>query len=124
MGVSCSVKANGNSFDVGGSLTSPATDSQGTPVNGTSITVRTSITADQAAMGAVSITDSKTGTTYSSDACSFSAHSAQAGDQLAVAAGRIWASVTCPNFRDQANPDMNAACQIAPGFVVLENCAQ
>jgi hypothetical protein len=123
--VNCSVKANGSTFDVSGSLKSPATDNMGTPVNPTVITIRTTITADTPAPGAVSILDDKTATTYSSEACTFSAHPLQAGiDKLEVAAGRFWGSVTCPKFNDPSNPDMNALCQISPGFVVLENCAQ
>jgi hypothetical protein len=125
MAVSCSVKANGNAFDVSGSLKSPAIDNMGNPINPTVITIRTTITADQAAPGAVSILDDRTSTPYSSEACMFSAHPVQPGiDKLEVAPGRFWGSITCPKFRDPASPDMNALCQITPGFVVLENCAQ
>jgi hypothetical protein len=125
MGVTCTVKANGNSFEVKGSLRSPATDPQGMPVNATSITVQTTITADGPASGSVAIQDNRTGTQYSSSACTFSAHPAVAGvDKLEVAPGRIWASVSCPKISEVNSPDPNALCQISPGFVVLENCAQ
>jgi hypothetical protein len=95
------------------------------PVNATSITVQTTITADGPASGSVAIQDNRTGTQYSSSACTFSAHPAVAGvDKLEVAPGRIWASVSCPKISEVNSPDPNALCQISPGFVVLENCAQ
>jgi hypothetical protein len=124
MGVTCSVKANGSVFDVSGTLRSPATDAKGIPVNPTLITIRTSLDMNQPAPGAMSIQDDKTGTMYSSEACTFSAQPLEAGDQRAVTAGRVWVSVICPKFSDPSNPDVNAVCEVSPGFIVLENCAQ
>jgi hypothetical protein len=125
MGVKCSVKDGGGGiFQVSGELRSPAVDPQDMPVNPTLVTVLTQIAADQVgANGSISIIDSKSATTYSSDACSFTVRP-PAGTLLGVAPGRMWASVSCPSFRDMASPDMDAVCQISQGYVVLENCSQ
>ena len=125
MGVKCSVKDGGGIFQVTGELKSPAVDPQDQPVNPTIITVSTQIASDQAgAMGAVSLTDSKSGSTYSSEACSFSVRPPQVGGPMGVAPGRMWASVSCPTFRDPLSSDIDAVCEISQGYVVLENCAQ
>jgi hypothetical protein len=41
-----------------------------------------------------------------------------------VAPGRIWASVSCPKFRDVQSSNQNEVCSIGTGYIVLENCAQ
>src|SRR5882762_7057488 len=74
MAVNCSVKANGSSFDVSGSLKSPAYNNVGMPINPVLITIRTSITADAPGPGAVSILDNETSTPYTAQDCVFSAH--------------------------------------------------
>ena len=125
MGVTCSVRASGNSFEVSASLRSPASDPQGMRVNPTLVSLRTTIADGQAgAPGSLSIQDAKTGTEYDSTECTFSVTHVGANDQLGVAPGRFWASVSCPSFKDPSNPDMKAVCQIAPGYIVVENCAQ
>jgi len=128
MGVTCSVRANGSAFDVAADLRSPAFDTTTTPptpVNPTIIAIQTNIADDQAgAQGTVSVKDAKSGTEYGSSACTFTVKHVNPSDALGVAPGRFWASVACPSVRDSLNQDPMAVCQIGPGFVVLENCAQ
>jgi hypothetical protein len=132
--ISCSVKDNGGGvFGVSASLTSPAVDPTGKSLNPTIVTLSTTIPSDQSAPGTVTVQDDKSSTTYSSTddlgqagaTCVFSVHPLQPMiDGLGIAPGRLWASVTCPKFRDPQSSNLLEACQIAPGFVVLENCAQ
>jgi hypothetical protein len=131
--LSCTVKASANLFDVSASLTSPATDPQtGMPVDPTIVTLTTSIAADGTSMGALTVQDAKTLTSYTSvndagsaDAtCTVSVKPLAMGDQLAVAPGHIWASVSCPRFRDVGSSNLNEICSIGAGIMVLENCQQ
>jgi hypothetical protein len=135
MSVECTVKDTGGGvFAVSASLSSPAFDSSNppNPVAPTHITLSTTIGTDATATGAVSITDEKTLTAYQSaddngraaETCQFSVHPGTANDQLGIAAGRMWASVSCPKFRDPQFTDLSQVCAISPGYVVLENCAQ
>jgi hypothetical protein len=132
-GVTCTVKDNGGTFSVSASLKAPATDpTTGKPINPTLVTLQTTIPADGTAQGIVSIQDAKTTSQYSSaddmgrsaPTCNFSVHKLKDTDQLAVAAGRIWANVTCPRFRDPQSSNINEICSIGSGYVVLENCQQ
>jgi hypothetical protein len=130
--VSCTVKDNGGVFAVSASMRSPALNSNGMPANPTSISIATTIGVDQSAQGTVAIQDDKTATSFTSTndmeqagaTCLFSVHPLMMGHQLAIAPGRMWASVTCPRFRDTRSSNLDEACQISPGYVVLENCAQ
>jgi|SRR5579859_1490588 len=135
MSVSCTVKDNGGPFEVNATLKSPATDPvTGMPVNPTNVTLQTTITAGQSATGTVTVLDNTTATTYSSaDAmsgaaaptCMFSVvPPATASDPPNVAAGRIWASVNCPSFRDPGSSNLKETCSITNGYIVLENCGQ
>jgi hypothetical protein len=84
------------------------------------------------ATGNVTIIDDKTGTTYqpsdeqghAGSTCQFSVHPPTTNASLGIAAGRMWASVTCPRFRDPLFTDQGMVCAISPGYVVLENCSQ
>jgi hypothetical protein len=130
--ISCSVKPTPNGFEVNASLRTLGVDTNGLPVNPATVTLSTTIAADQTAPGTVTVGDNHTSTTYRSvndagqaDAtCTFSVHPAQPGEQLGVAAGRIWASFVCPKFKDPLNDGPNEMCAILPGHVALENCAQ
>jgi hypothetical protein len=91
----------------------------------------TSIAAGQSAFGNVQVADDKTAVTYASaeedgalgPSCTFSVQS-QPGEQLGVAAGRIWASIVCPRIKDPTSSNPNEACAITEGYVVVENCSQ
>ena len=131
--IDCTVKDNGGVFSVSASLRSTAVNPQtGMQVRPTTISISTTIGADQQAQGSVSIQDDKTTTAFTStndieqtDATYlFSVHPLMMGDQLGIAPGRMWASVNCPRFRDPQSSNLNEACQVAPGYVVLENCSQ
>jgi hypothetical protein len=131
--VKCTVKDTGGPFSVSADLTTPATDpSTGKPINPTLVTLSTTITPDGSSQGTVTIQDARTATLYSSadDAgqaaatCNFSVHPGSMSDQLAVAPGRIWATVTCPRFRDTQSSNANEICSIGSGVVILENCQQ
>jgi hypothetical protein len=140
MSVSCTVKDNGGMFTVNATLKSPASmvdpnDPMKTiPINPTNITLQIpSIGGDQPATGVVTVLDDKTASPYSSTddmgraapgTCTFSAHPLAMGDQLSIAAGRVWASVNCPNFRDPSSSNLMEVCSISSGYIVLENCAQ
>jgi hypothetical protein len=133
MSVSCTVKASGSLFDVTASLGSPASDPlTGQPVNPTLVTLSTSIADDSTSKGTLTIQDNRTLTTYASvddaglasDTCTFSVKPSTMNDLLAVAPGRIWASVSCPRFRDTTSSNANEICSIGSGVIVLENCAQ
>jgi hypothetical protein len=126
MGVSCTVKDAGGVFNVSGTLKSPAVDQAGNRLpTSTVVTFRTTIAPGQAgAQGELTVQDYKTTSTYSSTSCLFSVQPVQPTDQLGVAPGRMWARVTCPMFTDPLNSDAMAVCQIDPGYIVLENCAQ
>jgi hypothetical protein len=134
MSVSCTVKDNGGSFAVNAVLKSPAVDPvTGNPVNPTNVVIDTSIATDQSAAGSITVLDQTTATTFSSadpttgaaaPTCMFSVHPLATGDQLAIAPGRIWASVNCPSFRDPGSSNLKETCSITTGYVVLENCGQ
>jgi hypothetical protein len=133
MSISCSVKPTASGFDVTASLRSPAFEpTTHNPVNPTAVTLSTTIAAGQSAPGSVAVMDSKTVSQYESTndmgqpapTCMFSVQPAAAGDQLGVAAGRIWASVACAKFRDPTSPDLSETCAITQGHIVLENCAR
>src|SRR5437773_9313468 len=103
MGVSCTVKDNGGPFSVSASLKSPATNPQtGKPINPTLVILQTTIQADQTATGTVTIQDDKTISSFTSvddmgaaaPTCLFNLHKLNAGDQLDIAPGRLWAGVT------------------------------
>jgi hypothetical protein len=131
--IACTVKEASGGFDVSASLKSPAVDpATGSPRNPTLVTLLTSIAAGQSAHGSVSVMDDKTASTFSSvdeagmvgPTCTFSVQPSQPGDHLGVAAGRIWASVMCPRFRDPTSPSPDEICAITQGYFVLENCSQ
>lgn len=126
MSVSCTVKDNGSGgFEVSGNMKSPANDSLGNRLpTPTSVTFRTTVAPSQASMGALTLQDNSTSSTYQSDACIFSITPVQPTDQLGAAPGRMWAQVNCPTFRDLLSSDVRAVCQIETGFIVVENCAQ
>jgi hypothetical protein len=131
--ISCTVRDNGGGvFGVSGSLKAPATDPNGMAVNPTQITLSTTLGSDQSALGSLTVKDNATGTFFSSvddqgqaaATCMFSVHRLQMTDQLDIAAGRIWGSVTCPRIRDTGSSNAAEVCAISPGFFVLENCGQ
>jgi hypothetical protein len=131
--INCTVKASGDVFDVSASLSSPATNpTTGMPVSPTLVTLSTSIAPDGQSKGTLAIQDNRTTAAYQSvndmgvaDAtCTFSVKPNTATDQLAVAPGRIWATVTCPSFRDPTSSNLNEMCSIGSGVIVLENCKQ
>jgi hypothetical protein len=131
--ISCTVKQASGGFDVSASLTSPTIDpATGSPGNPTSVALSTSIAAGQSAQGSLSVMDDKTAVSYASvdqtgvrgPTCTFSVQPSQPGDQLGVAAGRIWASVMCPMFKDPASSIPDEICAIRQGYFVLENCSR
>jgi len=131
--ISCTVRDNGaGAFTVSASFKAPATDPTGKVLDPTLITLSTTLGTDQSAPGSLTVKDSITGTTFSSvddtgqgaPTCNFSVHRLQTTDLLEVAAGRAWASVTCPRIRDTMSSNLGEACAVSPGFFVLENCAQ
>jgi hypothetical protein len=132
--VSCTVKDVGGQFSVSASMKVPAIDpSSQKPVNPTLVTFSTTITPGGTAQGILTILDARTATTYSSadeagmaaGTCTFSVHRLnEMTDQLDVAPGRMWASVTCPRFRDPGSSNINEICSISSSYVILENCAQ
>jgi hypothetical protein len=133
MVVTCAVKEASGVFAVSASLRSPALDpATGSPVNPTLVTLSTSIAAGQMAMGLLTVQDNKTATPFSSvddtgmpgGTCTFSVEPLLPTDQLAVAPGRIWASVTCPKVRDPQSSNLDEMCAITTGYMVLENCDQ
>jgi hypothetical protein len=88
------------------------------------VTLRASLAPNEdGAKGSVSVLDNKTAAPYLSTDCTFSVQS-QPPNLLSIAPGRVWACVRCPALRDPNSSDQDAICQIAPGFVVLENCAR
>jgi len=124
MGVACSVKSDGTKFTMSASLRSPATDPTGQPVNPVVVGLTTTIAADEAATGSISIADHSVASPYYAETCTFSVHPAASTDSLGIAPGRVWAAVSCPTLRDPQSPDPNEACQIATGYFVLENCRE
>jgi hypothetical protein len=131
--IQCSVKDTGGPFAVTATLQSPATDPQTRlPVNPTIVKLSATIQPDTTSQGSLIIQDNNTTTEYTSvddsgmsaGTCAFNVHPATMNDQLAIAPGRMWASVTCPRFRDVGSSDSNNVCSIASGIVILENCAQ
>jgi len=123
MAVSCKIESAGPKFAVSATLKSPATDSTGGALNPVLVSLATTIGPDESgATGHVGILDDKTATEYLGDPCSFSVHPMVNGDQLGIAAGHAWASVTCPTIRDPLSNDTQAVCQIATGYFLLENC--
>jgi hypothetical protein len=121
--VTCSVVAAGQAYVVTGEIHSATSDG----ANWTDVAVSVTIDNENDAQGTVYITDQKSQFTFSSDTaivppkpgCTFSAHAQN--DQLGVAPGRLWASVRCAHLNDNRNRAAQE-CQIASGFVVLENC--
>jgi hypothetical protein len=132
MSISCKVKGAGDTFDVSASLRSPAFDPNGTPINPTLLTLSASVSTTTDAMGSLTVQDNRTTTSYVSvndtglpdGTCTFSVRPRSMLEQLGVAPGRVWASVTCPRLRDVGSADPNEICSIASGIVVLENCEQ
>jgi len=131
--VTCTVRDTGGPFSVSASLKVPASDpATGKALNPTLVTFQTTISPDTAAQGIVTIQDAKTTSPYSSSdeaeraasTCTFSVHKLKDTDQLAIAPGRMWASVNCPRFRDTQSSNINEICSIASGIVILENCQQ
>jgi hypothetical protein len=132
--ITCTVRDNGaGAFQVSASMKVPATDPQTMkPVNPTLVTFSTTIPSDGNATGILTIQDNRTVTPYSSAddmgmtgaTCNFSVHPNSMADQLAIAPGRMWASVTCPKFRDPMSSNALEVCSIGSGFVILENCLQ
>jgi hypothetical protein len=124
--VSCRVAPSGGGFSVSGSLTGPATSQQGMSLQSTFIDISIpAIAENQAgAKGTLSVTDDKTLQPYGSgpDGCTFSVSPA-AGEQLAIAAGRIWVKVSCDHMSEPGNAS-GATCNVDRGYVVLENCSQ
>jgi hypothetical protein len=133
MAIECTVKDIGDRFQVHAILSSPASDRlDGAPSLPTVVTINTFIPADQSIQGSIILKDDKTLAPYVSTnadgtpdlTCTFSVHPLSPGDQLAIAPGRIWASVQCPTVRDPGSPNVNEVCSVAAGFFVLENCSQ
>jgi hypothetical protein len=132
MSVKCTVKDNGGSFSVSGTMAAPATNPMTKMPASTNIAFSTTISADQTAPGSMSLQDWSMASPFTSTddngraapTCMFSVHPLNSNDQLAIAAGRVWMSVTCPKFRDPQSPDLNEVCSISSGIIVLENCQQ
>jgi hypothetical protein len=132
--VSCTVKDTGGQFAVSASIKVPANDPANPTksVNPTLVTLSTTVTADGSAPGTLTVLDFRTATTYTSadetgqtaGTCTFSVHPLNMTDQLGIAPGRVWASVTCPRFRDPQSSNALEICSIGTGVVILENCAQ
>jgi hypothetical protein len=120
--VTCRVAPSGGGYSVSGSLASPAQNAAGMTLQSTIIDISIpSIAENQSgAKGSLTVNDDKTQSTYQSgqDGCVFSV----SGQQLGIAPGRIWASVTCAHLSDPLNGS-GATCS-ADGYFVLENCSQ
>ena len=121
--VTCSVVPAGQAYLVTGEIRATTPDG----ASWSDIALNVTIDNENEAQGTVYVTDQISQYTFSSDTaivppkpgCTFSAHAQN--DQLGVAPGRIWASVQCPHINDNRNRAAQE-CQIASGFVVLENC--
>jgi hypothetical protein len=123
---SCSVKASGDKFVVGGQLNIPAFDKDMKPLPiPTQISFGTTIGKDESgATGTLSVADNDSGgAVYQATGCSYSVKAdATTNKKLAIDAGKIWGSVTCPDIGDPSVP--NSSCTIDSGYFILENCDQ
>jgi hypothetical protein len=123
---SCSVKASGDKFVVSGSMNIPAFDKDKKPLPiPTIVSLSTTIGKDESgAPGTLSISDDPTGgSVYRSTACIFSVKpDTGANKKLAIDAGKIWGSVTCPDIANQGAT--SSSCTIDSGYFILENCDQ
>jgi hypothetical protein len=125
--VTCRVSPHGEQFVVSGEIHSTSSDGQLL----TELAVSFSIAPHQPdAQGTLYITDQVSRDfAFSSDTtiippkpgCIFSVQSSS--NQLGVGPGRVWAEVKCPHISDWRNRDKQE-CEIADGFLVLENCLQ
>lgn len=126
--VQCRVVQRGEAYAVTGEI-------EATSADGSLWTdVAVSVVVDNAnvAQGSVYVTDQVSQVTFSSDTaivppkpgCTFSANGAGpngTSTALGVAPGRAWMSVQCPHINDNRNRAAQE-CEIASGFVVLEDC--
>ena len=121
--VTCRVVQQGQAYAVNGEIQATSPDGS----LWTDLAVTVTIDNENDAQGTVYITDEKSEVTFSSDTaivppkpgCTFSAHSVDGA--LGVSPGQLWASVQCPHINDNRNRAAQE-CQIASGFVVLQNC--
>jgi len=116
--VSCSVTRSGTRFAFSADIATPATDGT-VELHPTIVHFESdAIDPGAAAQGMVRLVHHTTLKTFIDDQCSFSVN----GGSLAVAPGRIWASVTCAALADPTLP--TATCLVDQGFLVFENCAE
>jgi hypothetical protein len=121
--VRCSVLQQGQGYVVKGEIQSTSPDG----TLWTQVGLSVAIDGENDAQGTLYITDQQSEFTFSSDTaivppkpgCTFSATAG--GSQLGVGPGRLWASVQCPHINDNRNRAAQE-CQIASGFIVLQNC--
>jgi hypothetical protein len=59
---------------------------------------------------------------YTQDDCMFTLNPTSTQDDPAIAAGRIWGSISCPTITDSNNSPPNV-CD-AQGTIILQNCSQ
>jgi hypothetical protein len=121
--VECAVQKIGDRFTFSADITTPRTD--GTQVlhptvlhfDASAIT-----TGGAAAKGTVTAMTDTTGGNFADDQCSYSVGAQGSSSSLDIAAGKIWASVTCEQLAHPADPD--DVCRIDAGFLVFENCLE
>jgi len=124
---SCAVKASGDTFGVSGEMVVPAFDKNKMqlPIP-TRISLNIpSIQKDQTnAMGSMLVADNESaGAGLQSTTCQFSVKADMTTNKsLAIAPGKIWASVTCTGLKD--NKDPSSSCDVDVGYFVMENCDQ
>jgi hypothetical protein len=121
--VMCSVVQQGQGYLVSGEIHSASPDGALWTDVGLSVT----IDGENVAQGSLYVTDQVSQVAFSSDTaivppkpgCTVSIYAAES--ELGVAPGRVWASIQCPHMNDNRNRAAQE-CQIASGFIVLENC--
>jgi hypothetical protein len=117
--VTCSVKPNGNGFQVSGDTTGYASsDTDKRKPAQVHIRIPKISAGETGASGTIAIQDDASLNPYQSTECMYSV----SGGALGIAAGSVWAQVQCENLKDPSSP--GASCLVDTGFFLLENCAQ
>jgi hypothetical protein len=116
--IACKVQASGAGFAVSGTLYSPG--------NGATVEISVVIGAGQENVaGAVTVTDGanrmQIDDRYPPSTCTFSVKPG-AGENLNIAAGRVWGKVTCTNLGLRSS--VSEACNLGNSYFILENCDQ
>jgi hypothetical protein len=117
--ITCKVQASGAAFAVTGTLYSPS--------NGVTVEISVVIGAGQENVtGAVTVTDGanrfQIDDRYTPSTCAFSVKPG-AGENLNIAAGRVWGKMTCTNLGIRSAP-VGEACNLGNSYFILENCDQ